>query len=88
MTEVTCDDLQELLGDWVGGDLAHTVIVLIETHLGKCPGCGNKVALYRATIWLARSLPAHTDPLSPAFEHRLRRMLLAEQQYPAVFSEP
>ena len=80
MTEVTCEDLQDLLGDWVGGDLAHAVVLLIETHLGTCPGCGEKVALYRAVILLARALPACPDALPPSFEDRLRRMLLTEEE--------
>lgn len=80
MTEVTCEDLQDMLGEWVAGDLAETIVVIIQTHIGGCPGCGNKVALYRATICVARALPDHTEPLPPSFEARLRRMILAEQE--------
>lgn len=76
MTEMTCDDWQELLGDLVAGELAVEMVVVFEQHLCDCPPCVTKLELYRATISLSRCLHCHPEPLPPAVEARLRRALL------------
>ena len=78
MTDLTCDDLQDLLGDLVAGDLAVDVVVIVERHLGTCPHCGGRLELYKATIILTRALPRNPDPLPPAVEARLRRRMLTD----------
>jgi len=77
VTEMTCDDWQELLGDLVAGELAGDVVVVFEHHLCGCPPCVTKLELYRATISLSRCLHCHPEPLPPAFAAKLRRVLLS-----------
>ena len=78
MTELSCDDLQDLLGDLVADELTPEVIIVVERHLCDCPGCGGRLALYRATIILTRALPRHADPLPEAFAARMRKLLLTD----------
>ena len=71
---MTCDDLVDLMLDFVGGELSEEQSDAIKTHLCGCPGCGNSVEMYQLTIRVTHLLPK-TDPLPSAFEQRLRRIL-------------
>ena len=78
MSEMTCQDLEDALGDWFDGTLADTVLVVIEKHIGNCAHCGKQVALYRATVALCRQLPHAPEPLPEAFATRLRALILSD----------
>jgi anti-sigma factor RsiW len=71
---VSCEELVDLLLDFVGGDLSPEQRAAIEEHLCGCPPCVRHVEEYHLTIRVTRLLPKH-DPLPPAFEQRLRAAL-------------
>lgn len=79
MSEMTCQDLEEILGDYFDGSVADTVLVIIERHMGSCGHCGQQVALYRATVALCRKLPEAPEPLNEAFAARLRHLILVAE---------
>jgi anti-sigma factor RsiW len=74
---VSCEELVNLLLDFVGGDLTPEQRKEIEQHLCDCPPCVQHVEEYRLTIRVTRLLPK-ADPLPPAVEARLRAALAAE----------
>ena len=74
MTSLTCEDLQDLLADFVSGDLSTELQTVFELHLCECPHCGDTVAMYQATITLTRTLCV-CEPLPIAFEAKLRALL-------------
>ena len=74
MTSLTCEDLQDLLADFVGGELTSELQTVFELHLCTCPHCGPTVELYQATITVTRTLCV-CEPLPIAFEAKLRALL-------------
>ena len=74
---MVCREVVELLIDYVGEELQPDQVALFERHLCGCLQCFAYLETYRATIRLTRSLPK-CEPLPPAFEERLRRMLADE----------
>jgi anti-sigma factor RsiW len=71
---MTCQDLHNLLIDYLGGDLHVEVVRTVEVHLQECQTCVTQVHSYRCTIRLARALPK-CNRLPAAFEARLREIL-------------
>ena len=70
---MTCEELLELLLDYVGGDLVVELRETVEVHIQTCQNCTIRIETYRHTVRLARALPK--CGLSPAFEARLRKEL-------------
>ena len=71
---MTCEELVDLLLDFVGGEVTPEQRAVIEQHLCGCPPCGRHVEEYSLTIRVTRLLPK-SDPLPPALEARLRAAL-------------
>ena len=71
MNALTCDELSELIADFLSGELAVEVRAQFTTHVDGCTNCGKSVDLYRLTIKVTRALPK-ADPLPPSVEQRLR----------------
>jgi hypothetical protein len=71
---MNCQDLLDLLHDYIGGDLVLEQQQTIELHLIGCSTCVLQVKSYRYTMRLARSLPKCTL-LPKAVEDRLREAL-------------
>lgn len=80
MTAMTCQELEDLLGDWLAGELASGVLLILESHVGECSHCGEQAALYRATVAICRRLSLTPEPLSEAFAAKLRRMILVDEE--------
>lgn len=80
MSDMTCQDLEDILDDWLAGELVDTVLIIVEKHLGECSHCGKQVALYRATVALCRRLPETPLPLSDEFASKLRKMILVDKE--------
>ena len=78
MTPLTCDQLNDLLGDILNDEMELHVRAEVEIHLGVCPHCGGLVAACRATITVTRALPK-CDPLPADLEARLRKLLKSGQ---------
>lgn len=66
---LSCQELVELVTDWLEGalDVRHTA--LFEEHLAACDGCARYVAQLRRTIEATGRLT--TDDLSPDAESTL-----------------
>ena len=77
-----CEDLVEMLCDFIDEDLAPEIREMIEHHLCGCPGCTTSVNDYMATVRVTRALGRcdHT-PLPEAVETRLRAVI--EIHFPA-----
>ena len=67
--ELTCQELVELVTDYVEGLLAPEDRERFETHLALCPGCATYVEQFRETI--ARTGALREDDLSPDARERL-----------------
>ncbi len=74
---MTCEELVDLLIDFVGGDLEAAQRTALEQHLCGCKTCVVSVELYKATITVTRALPRCEAPLPPAVEARLRAAISA-----------
>lgn len=73
---MTCEELHQLLHDYVGGALVVESRTTVEVHIKGCDHCGGLVHSYTHTVRVARRLPKCGLP--PAFEARLRAALEPE----------
>ncbi len=71
---MTCEELVDLLVDFVDGGLPAEQVDAIKQHLCGCKPCVSSVELYQITIKVSRALPK-AEPLPPHFEQRLRAVL-------------
>lgn len=67
---LNCDEVLQLLGDYVGQELPAKYADLIQQHLQTCPRCEEAVESYRQVIDLGRQLPLL--PIPPRILQRLR----------------
>jgi anti-sigma factor RsiW len=61
--ELVCQQVVELVSDYLEGALSRPDRRRFEAHLRKCPNCANYLEQMRATIRATGSL--HPDDLSP-----------------------
>jgi anti-sigma factor RsiW len=71
---MNCQELLELLLDYIGGELVVEKHQTVEIHLSGCTQCFTLVETYRHTIRFARTLPK-CQTLPSAVEERLRKLL-------------
>ena len=69
---MTCQELVELVTDYLEGALPHEDRAQFEAHLAACPGCETYLAQVEATIAIARATGDEVDeneiaPLLDAF---------------------
>ncbi len=57
-----CDDLKEMLSEYIDGELAGVEVAAVEAHVAKCDGCRAELAELRRTAELVRSLPRAEAP--------------------------
>jgi anti-sigma factor RsiW len=67
--DLVCQQVVELVTDYIEGSLSRADRRRFEAHLGKCPNCTNYLAQMRATIRATGTL--HPDDLSPAVRQEL-----------------
>lgn len=79
MNAMTCDELLDLLLDFLEGEMEAARKAACEEHLCGCRSCVVYVETYRATITVTRALPACDEGLPPGFEAKLRALLAAER---------
>ena len=61
--ELSCQELVELVTDYLEGTLAQNEQVRFEAHLGKCDGCGVYLDQMRRTVaTLGRLRPEAVPP--------------------------
>ncbi len=76
-----CNDLLNLLNDYLDGELSVAECFELEAHLRACPECQSQLASLRQTISLLHQFEETPASLPPSLEERLiARMqhLLAE----------
>lgn len=61
--ELVCQQVVELVTDYLEGSLSRSDRRRFEAHLRKCPNCSNYLAQMRATIRATGTL--HSDDLTP-----------------------
>lgn len=66
---LTCQEIVELVTDYVEGTMSPELRASFEFHLSKCDGCTNYVEQIAMTIRLAGKVEA--AELSPEFRARL-----------------
>ncbi len=71
---MNCQELLDLLHDYIGGELVIELHRTVEIHITGCNSCMMLVESYRHTIRLARALPK-CERLPAAVEDRLRKFL-------------
>jgi predicted anti-sigma-YlaC factor YlaD len=62
-TDLNCQELVELVTDYLEGSLSAPQRARFEEHLAKCSGCRNYLAQMRQTIKLAGKLSE--EPITP-----------------------
>ena len=67
--DVPCQEIVELVTDYVEGALAPEEREAVEMHLNLCDGCTDYLRQLRMSIELTGMLPA--DPLPPELEEEL-----------------
>ena len=67
--DMNCNELVELVTDYLEGRLSSTDRARFEAHLAACEGCANHLDQMRRTISTIGSLP--TDSLTPEMETAL-----------------
>jgi anti-sigma factor RsiW len=79
MADLSCQELVELVTDYLEGALPREDLARFEAHLAACPGCETYLAQIGATIALSRASgdrvePSELSPLLDAFRdwHRSR----------------
>jgi anti-sigma factor RsiW len=69
---MTCQELVELVTDYLEGALTHDDTARFEEHLAACPGCETYLEQMRSTIAVTRASgdvvePSAISPLLDAF---------------------
>lgn len=73
---MNCQELIELVSDFLNDELAAEQRLLVEQHLGGCRDCHVSIELYQATIRVTQALGrCGCDPLPVTFEARLRAVV-------------
>jgi hypothetical protein len=66
-TGIPCNELVELVTDYLDGALTPEVVAQIDAHLELCVGCASVLDQFRETIRTAGRLRAHdVDRLTPS----------------------
>jgi putative zinc finger protein len=69
-----CEEIGELLPDYLQGRLSADQAAEVEKHLTECAGCGEEAALWKKLALLPEEQP------SPALESRFKAMLESYQE--------
>jgi anti-sigma factor RsiW len=73
--ELVCQQVVELVSDYIEGALSRSDRRRFEAHLRKCPNCSNYLVQMRATIRATGTL--HPDDLSPQAQTELTDLFRA-----------
>ncbi|HEY1528901.1 MAG TPA: zf-HC2 domain-containing protein [Candidatus Angelobacter sp.] len=71
---MNCNEIGELMPDYLQGRLGSDLAVQVETHLAECAACGEEAAL-----WNKLALMPNEQP-SPALESHFKAMLESYQE--------
>ena len=70
-----CEEVVELFGDYVDGDLCEPVKERVEKHIASCSKCQDFEKSYRFVIELAASLRPRSVEMPVEAKNRLRAAL-------------
>jgi anti-sigma factor RsiW len=59
-TDIACQELVELVTEYLEGTLDQATTAMVETHLVDCPGCTEYLRQMRATIDALGHVPVDT----------------------------
>ncbi len=68
-----CQQITDLILDYITGELHPDTAVEFEEHIGICPDCVAFMNTYKKTVEVTRSLPCEDIPAE--MERRVRRFL-------------
>lgn len=71
--DMMCDDITDLIMDYLTGELPPDTALEFEEHLRMCPDCVAFLNTYKKTVQVTRSLQYEDIP--PAMEKRVRQFL-------------
>lgn len=71
--DMMCDDITDLILDYLAGELPPDILMEFEEHLRMCPDCVAFLNTYKKTVQVTRSLQYKDIP--PAMEKRVRQFL-------------
>lgn len=80
MTTISCEQLVDLLADFLSNDLPVEIEAAFRAHVGVCPHCGDYVGTFQLTIRITRLLPKCEAPLPSGFEAKLRAKIAEAQK--------
>jgi anti-sigma factor RsiW len=62
MADLSCQELVELVTDYLEGALEPEDVARFEAHLAACPGCETYLEQMRTTIAVTRAAGGHVEP--------------------------
>jgi anti-sigma factor RsiW len=62
MADLSCQELVELVTDYLEGALPPEEVARFEAHLAACPGCETYLEQVRTTIAVTEATAGLTDP--------------------------
>jgi anti-sigma factor RsiW len=75
---ITCKQLLEFIGDYIGGELPAAERHELERHLAVCPPCVRYIDTYKETIRLGKAaFVAQHDSVPPEVPEDLVKAILA-----------
>jgi anti-sigma factor RsiW len=84
---ITCDEVRELLDDYVDGAVGPETAALLEAHLTVCRSCSHDLELTRKVLEQARALPRGVSPvrdLWPEIAARIERSRVVALRRPPL----
>lgn len=83
---MTCEQLWQLIDDYLTGELFYEQQRLVEWHISSCEHCRLQVCTYRYTVLAVRQLPQQM-PLPDHLVARLWQLIQREFEGPRRGSE-
>ena len=63
---ITCRELNDIIGDYLAGELTPTQQAAFDRHMAVCPECREYLETYKTTVALGKSAFDHPDDPPPA----------------------
>jgi len=73
--QVTCRDVEKLLGDYTDGDLPNPLKMRLDEHICECSRCSDLVQSYNEVISLAGEIKKSEPGIPSEVRARLRASL-------------
>jgi anti-sigma factor RsiW len=76
-SEIACEDVEMLFGDYVDNELPQSLRDRLDAHIAECEECQQFEEDYRLVLELAKEIGEEQEPAPPAVHNRLRESLNA-----------